>query len=186
MTTPTELARELAARARGVRSIALEQLEQESDSCEFGAMHSAFKDALVHDQTEADFADAFAQTLTYSLLTARWVLSVRDGRFDDRYVRTKMMKEISFESRFLGDMFTAISSTKSDVSNRLNKLVDELTDFLDRVDVSTMPVSELQSAWATINAYAEELSGTTRDAAHASRSRAQAYSAWRRTGERCD
>lgn len=37
--------------------------------------------------------------------------------------------------------------------------------FLDRVDVSTVPLSELQSAWATINAYAEELSGTTRDAA---------------------
>ena len=34
-------------------------------------MHAAFKEALIHDLTADDFADMYAQTIAYGLLTAR-------------------------------------------------------------------------------------------------------------------
>ena len=135
VNNPPELAKELAYRARYLRSIALEQLEQESDSGELRALHAAFKEALVHDQTEEDFADAFAQTLTYSLLTARWVLSAQGGKSGDRFTRKAAMKKLAIGSRFLSEMFTAVLSMQLDKQNRLHWLVDDLTGLLDRVDV---------------------------------------------------
>jgi hypothetical protein len=34
-------------------------------------LHAAFKEALIHDLSEDDFADMYAQTIAYGLLTAR-------------------------------------------------------------------------------------------------------------------
>ena len=34
-------------------------------------MHASFKEALIHDLTADDFADMYAQTIAYGLLTAR-------------------------------------------------------------------------------------------------------------------
>ena len=69
---PTELAQELAYRARYLRRLAVKQLEEEPEKGPLRNLYNAFKEALVHDQTEDEFADAFAQTITYGLLTARW------------------------------------------------------------------------------------------------------------------
>ena len=70
---PAELAQELAYRARYLRRLAVKQLEDEQSKGPLRNLYNAFKEALVHDQTEDEFADAFAQTITYGLLTARWI-----------------------------------------------------------------------------------------------------------------
>lgn len=67
-----ELAYELAYRAQHLRRQSIDQLKDEPENGSLRDLYNAFKVALVHDQTEDDFADAFAQTITYGLLTARW------------------------------------------------------------------------------------------------------------------
>ena len=68
---PAELAQELAHRARFLRQLAVKQLKDEPEKGPLRNLYNAFKVALVHDQKEDEFADAFAQTITYGLLTAR-------------------------------------------------------------------------------------------------------------------
>ena len=45
-------------------------MEHESERGRLRKLHKAFQTALIHDLTEADFADTYAQTITYGLLTA--------------------------------------------------------------------------------------------------------------------
>src|SRR5262249_11481630 len=64
------LAEKLAELARGVRDAARTMIRQESEHGQLCRWHRAFQTELIHDLTEEDFADAYAQTITYGLLTA--------------------------------------------------------------------------------------------------------------------
>lgn len=132
---PAELAQELAYRARYLRRLALKQLEDEVEDGALRTLYSEFKKALIHDLTEADFADAFAQTLTYSLLTARWVLSAQHDAAPARFSRKEAMKRLSLGSRFLSEMFSAVLEMKLDDRGRLLWLVDDVAELLDRIDI---------------------------------------------------
>ena len=68
-TTPRELARSLAAKAKSAREYISGAL-QEKDST-FHGMLSLFRRSLNATMTEPDFADVLAQTLTYGLF-AKW------------------------------------------------------------------------------------------------------------------
>jgi hypothetical protein len=69
--TSKELSVALAAVALQIRKRVNRLLKVETDR---GAMHqlmAGFKEALIHDLTEDDFADVYAQTITYGLLAGR-------------------------------------------------------------------------------------------------------------------
>ncbi len=71
ITTSKALATRLAELARDIRNRVNAVLEVESDKGPIRKLHTAFKQALIHDLTEDDFADMYAQTIAYGLLTAR-------------------------------------------------------------------------------------------------------------------
>jgi hypothetical protein len=132
---PAELAQELAYRARYLRRLALRQLQDETDGGALQTLYADFRKALVHDLTKPDFADAFAQTLTYSLLTARWVQAAQNKPAPAKFERTEAMKRLSLGSRFLSEMFQAVLSMRLDDRSRLLWLVDDVADLLDRIDI---------------------------------------------------
>ena len=68
--TADALAERLAELARGIRGAATTIMEHESENGALRRLHKAFQIALIHDLGEADFADTYAQTITYGLLTA--------------------------------------------------------------------------------------------------------------------
>lgn len=68
--TADALAARLAELARRIRSAAETIMAHESERGRLRKLHKAFQTALIHDLTEADFADTYAQTITYGLLTA--------------------------------------------------------------------------------------------------------------------
>jgi hypothetical protein len=68
--TADALADALAALARRIREAALLLLAHETEQGALRTLHKAFRTALIHDLSEADFADTYAQTITYGLLTA--------------------------------------------------------------------------------------------------------------------
>ncbi|MDP2884780.1 MAG: type ISP restriction/modification enzyme, partial [Ignavibacteria bacterium] len=72
ITTSKELAARLATLATRIRRRANSVLAIESERGPFRKLHEAFKESLVHDLKEDDFADMYAQTIAYGLLTARF------------------------------------------------------------------------------------------------------------------
>jgi hypothetical protein len=70
--TSQQLAIQLADLARGIRKRANNVLAVESDKGPLRKMYAAFKEALIHDLSTDDFADMYAQTISYGLLTARF------------------------------------------------------------------------------------------------------------------
>lgn len=69
--TSQQLAVQLADLARSIRRRANSVLRVESERGALRKLYAAFKEALIHDLTEDDFADMYAQTISYGLLTAR-------------------------------------------------------------------------------------------------------------------
>jgi len=69
--TSQHLAVRLAELARSIRKRANNVLAVESAKGPLRKMHAAFKEALIHDLSTDDFADMYAQTIAYGLLTAR-------------------------------------------------------------------------------------------------------------------
>jgi len=71
ITTSKALAERLADLAQSIRKRVNAVLKIESDKGDLRKLHFAFREVLIHDLSEDDFADMYAQTIAYGLLTAR-------------------------------------------------------------------------------------------------------------------
>jgi Type ISP C-terminal specificity domain len=71
ITTSKALAARLADLAQSIRAHVNAVLRIESDKGPLRKLHVSFREALIHDLSEDDFADMYAQTIAYGLLTAR-------------------------------------------------------------------------------------------------------------------
>ncbi|MCB1589761.1 MAG: hypothetical protein KDI56_12725, partial [Xanthomonadales bacterium] len=68
--TSEELALHLAGLAKRIRNRMLQVLPRESETGELRKLLKGFKTALIHDLDEDQFADMYAQTITYGLFSA--------------------------------------------------------------------------------------------------------------------
>ena len=71
ITTSKQLSERLAELARAIRDRILTALAIETEAGQLTKLMRAFQTALVHDLDEAGFADMYAQTIAYGLLSAR-------------------------------------------------------------------------------------------------------------------
>lgn len=71
INTSKTLAVRMAELASAIRKRANRVLAVESEKGPLRKLMSSFKEALIHDLSDDDFADMYAQTITYGLLTAR-------------------------------------------------------------------------------------------------------------------
>ncbi|WP_319586269.1 type ISP restriction/modification enzyme [uncultured Desulfobulbus sp.] len=71
ITTSKRMAERLAELARSIRNKATAALAIESEHGPLRKLMKAFQQSLVHDLNESDFADMYAQTIAYGLLSAR-------------------------------------------------------------------------------------------------------------------
>jgi len=69
--TSKEMAERMAELATAIRKRVNNVLAVESDKGPMRKLMTAFREALIHDLKEDDFADMYAQTITYGLLSAR-------------------------------------------------------------------------------------------------------------------
>jgi predicted helicase len=69
--TPKELAQRMAALARMTRDLIQETFKRESEEGALHAQLKAFRETLIPFLTPAQFADMYAQTITYGLFAAR-------------------------------------------------------------------------------------------------------------------
>lgn len=133
---PRELADELASRAKYLRRLAHNQLEGESGKGKLRGLYNAFKEALIHDMSEDNFTDAFAQTLTYGLLTARWLSRDELVESGDRFTREAALDHLPSTSPFLREFFTkALQGGEKAIVPALLWLLDDIAELLDRVHI---------------------------------------------------
>lgn len=83
INTSKDLSKALAGLASQIRARANELLEAEAKGGPIRKMHEAFRENLIQDLSEDDFADMFAQTISYGLLAARISRSAVDVIEDD-------------------------------------------------------------------------------------------------------
>jgi hypothetical protein len=92
--TADALAERLAELARGIRAAAITLMRHESERGPLRQLHKAFQTALIHDLTEDQFADTYAQTVTYGLLTAAIQRTDPQGGRHDTTLYPNMLAEV--------------------------------------------------------------------------------------------
>lgn len=132
--TPRHLATELAWRAQHLKALAIDELNKEKnkpkDQRPLRDLLDVFNQALA-TLDETQFADAYAQTITYGLLAARWLSS---GRQDVRFARRNIDALLPSTSPFLHNLFRRLVNSRFD--QNLSWLLDDITSLLSRTMVA--------------------------------------------------
>ena len=124
--TAESLAVELAKRTRFLRDVVAQQLTQEKDAPGvLSGFFEAFQTYLIGTLTPEDFADLFAQTITYGLFAAR----TRSG---DAFGRRAAFDSIPHTIGVLRDLFRFISL--GELPEQLAWCVDDIAEVLAVAD----------------------------------------------------
>ena len=138
---PRELAQRMAALARLTRDLIEETFRRETEQGMLHAQLKAFRETLIPFLTPAQFADMYAQTITYGLFAAR----IRyphpapspyegEGWRGDGFTREKAAWNLPRTNPFLRDLFNEIAGPGLD--DRIAWLVDDLAYLLARADMA--------------------------------------------------
>lgn len=129
LLTAEELARQLARRTRFLRDeVILPEIAQKQKA--LWGFYEAFQKYLVADLKEADFADLYAQTLTYGLFAAR--MRAQGDHFNRRLAHDLIPPTIGI----LRDIFRYISL--GEPSPQMETLIDDIAAVLRAADVQAI------------------------------------------------
>jgi len=129
--TPRELAQRMARQAHLIRNLIINAFEKEREG---GSLHSqlaAFRDNLIPDLTDEQFADMYAQTLAYGLFAARCQNS--NHKEFSRFVAAQNLPPTN---PFLRKLFQYIAGY--DLDDRIAWLVDDLAQMLAQADMESV------------------------------------------------
>jgi hypothetical protein len=105
ISTTDKLAEALAALARSICARCLTMLTAETEQGPLRQLYKAFQTALIHDLKETDFADTYAQTITYGLLTAAFSRTeMSEGRHGTALVAEDLTGMVPITNPFLSEM----------------------------------------------------------------------------------
>lgn len=134
--TSKELAQRMAALARMTRDLIQETFRRESEEGALHAQLKAFREALIPFLTPAQFADMYAQTITYGLFAARVRAPSYEGEGwgEGGFTREKAAWNLPRTNPFLRRLFNEIAGP--DLDDRIAWLVDDLAHLLARADMA--------------------------------------------------
>ena len=105
INTSDMLAEAMAALAKRIRDAASTLMEHETESGPLKKLHRAFQTNLIHDLTEEGFADTYAQTITYGLLTAAISRTeMSEGRSGTALIASNITDMVPVTNPFLKEM----------------------------------------------------------------------------------
>ncbi|MBE3561718.1 MAG: N-6 DNA methylase, partial [Ktedonobacteraceae bacterium] len=129
---PQDLAARLARLAHMVRDIIIEAFQKRAVSGNLNDLYRAFRDVLLPELKEAEFADMFAQTLAYGLFAARY-----NHQGKQPFKRSDAAKEIPRTNPFLRRLFGTIAGPDLDDEPFVG-FVDELAQVLAYTDMDAV------------------------------------------------
>ncbi len=131
ITSSKKLAEMMAGKARILSDVIEKSLLSDVDNQEDSTLKdqmTAFKDILIHDITEKDFADVYAQTIAYGMFAAR----LHDQNLDT-FSRQEAAELIPKSNPFLRKLFGYIAGPEID--DRIKWIVDSLADIFRATDI---------------------------------------------------
>ena len=102
--TADMLAQVLAGLARRIRDAATTLLAAETEKGLLTKLYKAFQTALIHDLKPEDFADTYAQTITYGLLTAAISRTDMSGELGTALIAENVTDMVPITNPFLREM----------------------------------------------------------------------------------
>jgi len=131
VATPKELAERMARLAHIIRDILLRTFEAESDSGKLHSQFQAFRETLIPDLKPDQFADMYAQTITYGLFAARCQPKTTRQSFS----RASSADLIPRTNPFLRKLFQSIAF---ELDERVLPFVDDLVALLRDADIGSI------------------------------------------------
>ena len=134
--TSKKLSIKLAGLARNIRYRINSVLEYETENGPITKLMNAFKEALVHDLDNDGFADMYAQTIAYGLLSAR-IANPTDRTTDDSTVAMPVTNPFLKE---LMETFIDVGGRERKKGNSIRLDFDELgvSEVIDLLDAANM------------------------------------------------
>lgn len=131
-----DLARRMAAKARLFADVIFRALELNDEAFEIadGALskqYQSFKQILIGDISHKEFADIYAQTVTYGMFAAR----LHDTTLED-FSRQEAAELIPKSNPFLRKLFQYVAS--HDLDDRIKWIVDDLAEVFRYTDVAAI------------------------------------------------
>ncbi|WP_211230224.1 type ISP restriction/modification enzyme [Algoriphagus marincola] len=132
--SPKKLAEMMAGKARLLANVifnALESDDEHEDNSTLREQMAAFKEILIHDITNKQFSDVYAQTIAYGMFAAR----LYDDSLDT-FSRQEAAELIPKSNPFLRKLFQYIAGY--DLDDRITWIVDALADIFRAADVKSI------------------------------------------------
>ena len=137
ITYASKLAKLMAGKARLLANIiktAMEDNAQTYANDNLQGQYNAFKDVLIHDLEQAEFADIYAQTIAYGMFAAR----LHDDT-DESFSRQKAASLIPKSNPFLRQFFNHLAG--NDLDERIVWVVDDLVALFAATDIHRVMTS---------------------------------------------
>ncbi len=132
ISNPEDLAKRMARLAHLIRDIVVNARRRESSPLLHG-LHKTFRQVLIPSLSTEDFADMYAQTLTYGLFAAR----IEHDRSGEPFTRTAAAFKIPRTNPFLRRLFSAIAGPDLEDEPYVG-IVNDLVQTLDHTDVASV------------------------------------------------
>lgn len=134
ISSPEDLARQMARLTKAIRLATTTALEGERKDGELHQLKQGFSEVLLPDLNDADFADMYAQTISYGLFAARVGHAQNPG--GEAFTRRTAGTYIPATNPFLKRLFNTIVET--DAVSQIDWAIDDLVQLLSQVDMSSI------------------------------------------------
>lgn len=126
-----KLAKMMAHKARMMEEVIHKTVEIEGEDNTLKEQLTAFRQILIHDLSEKQFADIYSQTIAYGLFAAR----LHDITLED-FSREEALFLVPKSNPFLRQLFTYVAGP--DLDNRVVWIVNDLADIFRATDVKSL------------------------------------------------
>ncbi|MBL1321444.1 MAG: N-6 DNA methylase [Methylophaga sp.] len=132
--SPTKLSKMMAGKAKLLANIIEQSLNNDNENADDSTLKDqmeAFKAILIHDITNKQFADVYAQTIAYGMFAAR----LHDHTLPT-FSRQEAAELIPKSNPFLRKLFQYIAGY--DLDHRISWIIDSLADIFRATDVRSI------------------------------------------------
>lgn len=134
ISSPEDLARQMARLTKAIRLATATALSLEGSEGELHQLKQDFSEVLLPDLTDADFADVYAQTISYGLFAARVGHAQNPG--GEVFTRRTAAIYIPATNPFVKRLFNTIVET--DAVSQIDWAIDDLVQLLSQVDMGSI------------------------------------------------
>jgi len=132
--SPTKLSKMMAGKAKLLANIIEQSLNNDNENADDSTLKDqmeAFKAILIHDITNKQFADVYAQTIAYGMFAAR----LHDKTLST-FSRQEAAELIPKSNPFLRKLFQYIAGY--DLDHRISWIIDSLADIFRATDIRSI------------------------------------------------